>query len=251
MHVGEDTELFLAVSYDVIGIEANPTLVEAASNRFAAEIESGRLEIICTAIAEHRGRVPFAISDAHTAWGSLDPVMIDRNERLGGASYRYVEIDAVRFGDILERYGIPHYLKIDIEGADMACVRALRPFDGRPAFVSLETSATSNQARADDVFAEIAELWTLGYRRFRYKDQSGGVTEVPRDGVWGGPAWHSPATALVIAEALRARHQMVGYGGRWSRTVPARGYNLVRREVMKKPASWCDLHAALSEEPEL
>ena len=31
----------------------------------------------------------------------------------------------IRFGDLIAQYGCPHYLKIDIEGADMMCVNAL------------------------------------------------------------------------------------------------------------------------------
>ncbi|HJU23267.1 MAG TPA: hypothetical protein VJ891_12220 [Casimicrobiaceae bacterium] len=38
---------------------------------------------------------------------------------------------------------MPYYLKIDIEGADLHCVRALARFGKRPKYVSLESTMTS------------------------------------------------------------------------------------------------------------
>ncbi len=43
----------------------------------------------------------------------------------------------------LERYGVPHYLKIDIEGMDTECLKALLPFDVRPDYVSIESDKLS------------------------------------------------------------------------------------------------------------
>ena len=46
MHKGEDTALYLCKGFRVIGIEADPELVEICRKRFINEINSGQLKII-------------------------------------------------------------------------------------------------------------------------------------------------------------------------------------------------------------
>jgi hypothetical protein len=90
---------------------------------------------------------------------------------LAGTRYRMVAVPAVRFEDILAEVGMPHYLKVDIEGFDMLCVRVLRAFDDRPDFLSIESAVSSLDAPFEKVFDELAELWPLGYRPFAYVNQ--------------------------------------------------------------------------------
>jgi len=42
MHKGEDTDFYLKKGFDVVGIEADPTLVVGLRERFAKELDSGR-----------------------------------------------------------------------------------------------------------------------------------------------------------------------------------------------------------------
>ena len=77
---GDDTALYLAHGYAVVAVEANPALVEAGQNRFAAHIRSGRLKIVAKAI--HRsakgGRplgLQFHISNVNNQWSSFDPLV--------------------------------------------------------------------------------------------------------------------------------------------------------------------------------
>lgn len=58
MHNGQDTAFYLAKGFDVVALEANPVLVDAARIRFASEIESGQLQILPEAIAETEGTLP-------------------------------------------------------------------------------------------------------------------------------------------------------------------------------------------------
>jgi hypothetical protein len=88
-----------------------------------------------------------------------------------GFGSEYIEVEAVSFREIIEQFGMPYYLKIDIEGMDLVCVKALHHFPDRPKYLSLETAATSGVAEYHQAFAELAELWTHGYRSFKYIDQ--------------------------------------------------------------------------------
>jgi FkbM family methyltransferase len=243
MHTGEDTARFLSRGLDVVAVEANPELVESAQEDFGEAIRAGRLTIVNSAIAEERGTASFGIADL-TIWSSLDPRMIARNENLANSRYHYVDVPTVPFADVLGDYGVPFYLKVDIEGYDMLCVRALRAYEERPRFISIESNVTVTSADPDAVFDEIAELWTLGYRRFRYVDQSGSQNTVPSGEQWDGPAWHSAWSILAQAQWLRLNHNVAGFGGKWTHLAPAKAYGLVRRKL-GKPMKWYDLHAAL------
>jgi FkbM family methyltransferase len=263
MHTGEDTAFYLAKGFDVVGIEANPALAAEAAERFAGPIAEGRLRIVNAAIAERSGRVPLAVADDATIWSSLSDEFIRRNES-AGTRYRTVEVPAVTFEEVLDDVGIPHYLKIDIEGLDMLCVRALREFDERPAFVSLESHVSIAAASFERVFDELAELFSLGYRRFQYVNQrrhpSVRLPATPREGAAvdarftvdsSGPfgkeapgRWMPIAATLPRAYAIWGHHQMAGYGGRWSGTRPARAYRR-SREALRRRVGWYDLHAGL------
>ncbi|HMS73221.1 MAG TPA: FkbM family methyltransferase, partial [Baekduia sp.] len=140
MHTGQDTANYLAKGFRVVAVEADPALVEAANHRFAGEMADGRLRIVHGAVSEEVGTVALAVADGLTEWSSVSEDFIAR-QRTVGLVTREVEVPAVRFQDVLEVSGIPHYLKIDIEGADMLAVRALRDFEDRPHFVSIETVA--------------------------------------------------------------------------------------------------------------
>jgi FkbM family methyltransferase len=240
MHTGEDTARCLKRGFDVVGIEANPDIVAAASKTFAQEIRSGQLTIVESAISSDRGTARFAVSDEVTVWSSMSPEFIARNER-SGTTYRYIDVETIPFQDVLDRFGVPHYLKIDIEGLDMLCVRALRDYEDRPAFVSIETHASTTTASAAATFDELAELWTLGYRKFRYVGQKQADPPPP---YVSGVAWRSATQAMALAQVLRLQQNFAGNGGLWSTTIPARAYKQVRR-MLHTGTPWYDLQAAL------
>jgi FkbM family methyltransferase len=265
LHTGEDTAFYLAKGFNVAAVEANPDLVSAAEARFAPEIERGRLRLFGVAIAERRATMPLAVADEATVWSSLSPEFVARNEQTSGTRYRYVDVPTVPFADILDEVGIPYYLKIDIEGFDMLCVKALHRFDAKPKFVSIESSATATQASSAAVFDELAELWTLGYRDFKYVNQrrhperrsprppgEGDYVDATFTMESSGPfgeetpgAWMPLARALGWAQLLRLHHGVAGLGGRWSCSAPALAYTRLRKRLGIY-AGWYDLHARLA-----
>jgi FkbM family methyltransferase len=164
MHKGEDTCYYLRKGFRVVAFEANPVLVSECRARFASELQSGRLSIVEGAIVPatcHDDSVIFLMDERKSVLGTIDPAFAQRNLRLGRRCHE-VRVPAVRFAECLERYGVPHYLKIDIEGVDVECVAALREFADQPAYLSLESSKRS----LDDVGAEVGLLSDLRYDRF-------------------------------------------------------------------------------------
>lgn len=100
MHRGEDTAHYLERGFRVVGVEANPELVDVVKDRFAEAIAAGRLTVVGAAVSERSDTVQFSVSDEKTDWGSLDSGFIARNKALG-TRYRTIDVPAVRFADLL------------------------------------------------------------------------------------------------------------------------------------------------------
>ncbi|MCU1284920.1 MAG: methyltransferase FkbM family [Acidobacteriales bacterium] len=165
-HRGEDTDFYLKKGFDVIAVEANPALIPEIRKRFKSQLENGQLSLVEAAIAEHTGEVDFYLSDTESVWGTTKPEWAERNKRLGAESRR-ISVKAVTFGSLLQEYGVPYYLKIDIEGTDLLCLESLTNVSDRPRFVSIE----SNKESWDSLLHEFEMLQSLGYEKFKIIDQ--------------------------------------------------------------------------------
>jgi len=277
MHRGADTEFYLAKGFRVVAVEANPTLVEDVRARLADKIESGGLKILDCAISDYASRADFWINTRDDLWSSLDA-----DESFAWAGCERVEVECRPLSAILEEHGVPYYLKIDIEGADVHCVQALRHCSTKPRYVSFEVSMHD----FEKTFGALAELWQLGYRRFKLVNQARNpevqLPQPPREGKYvehrfdsstSGPfgeetpgpwldvqAMLTKYTDLVRQQSLRTAYEQSGriYGIPVRRIhglvksvynappvkLVRRAYSTVRRREM---GGWFDLHARLGE----
>lgn len=137
MHLGEDSAFYLQKGYRVVGFEANPDLVAHNQSRFVREIDSGRLVVVPGAIAENaQESISFYQHPTKSVWGTITPTWADRNAHRGES--RRIDVDVVDFAAVIRQYGIPWFVKIDIEGADKLCLRTLAEFEERPTYLSIE-----------------------------------------------------------------------------------------------------------------
>lgn len=167
---GQDTANYLSKGYDVVAIEAHPDLVNYCENRFRREIEMGRLAIIQGAILrdghcnEAQGEVEFFVN-SNDAWGT---VIADTSLQYGDrGAHATIKVPVLNLNEIMNQYGVPYYLKTDIEGADIACLEAIERADERPAYVSLESDVDSFRS----VVKELELLERLGYDKFQIINQ--------------------------------------------------------------------------------
>lgn len=156
-NTGENIAKYLTAGYAVLAVEANSKLYSFCRERFASEIEAGRLIILNVAIAPENGPVAFWVNRAKDGWSSILKRMGTRGD--GGDE---ITVQGRRFEEILEEYGVPYYLKVDIEGSDYLCLEALSKFAARPQYISVEA------AEAD----WLQMLYDLDYRRFALIDQA-------------------------------------------------------------------------------
>ena len=166
VHKGEDSAFYLAKGFRVIGFEADPQLAKVIRQRFQSEIRSGRFQLVEGAITDATGEVTFYKNASSTQFGTLYPKWRHRNEQMGHEQ-EAVSVTTVNFADALAQYGVPHYMKIDIEGADHLCLDALMACEVAPDYLSLESDKTDLIA----IKAEISALQSLGYVRFKAVQQ--------------------------------------------------------------------------------
>lgn len=170
MNNGDDTACYLRQGgYRVLAVEADPGLVEQAERRFHAEIHQGRLTILNVGIAGEAGEATFWICDEVSVWNSFDRKIASRDNR----PHHPIQIKTLPFEEILDTWGIPHYLKIDIEGNDLLCVKALH--DPLSRYLSLEAECEGDQENSsdDELLRTLNLLKDVGYRRFKLINQRG------------------------------------------------------------------------------
>jgi FkbM family methyltransferase len=262
MHRGEDTDYYLRRGHRVIGVEANPKLVVELRARFRSEIEAGQLRIIDKAINRQPGVARFAINEVTSVWGTLDSEFVARNEASGAPS-TFIEVECLTFDEVLREHGMPYYLKVDIEGCDLLCIEALRGFDVKPRYVSVESRVTSPQNRIRDAVAEIRLLHRLGYRKFKYVNQAiipNATYDLSLEGEpitfafpddSSGPfgaetrgKWHAFGVAVATGMMLRLTDDICGPGGRLNGLPGAGVVRQARRRLAWHSSPWYDLHAA-------
>jgi FkbM family methyltransferase len=165
-HVGEDTEFYLKKGFKVVAVEANPVLAENLRKKFKSNIADGSLVVVSSAIAETAGEVNFYTNE-RSEWGTVRPGFVERNSHMGSPS-KSITVRAVSFPEVLREHGVPYYLKIDIEGADLICLEGLKQNAEKPRFVSIESEKRTWRA----LLYEFKLLQTLGYSKFKIVDQA-------------------------------------------------------------------------------
>jgi len=255
-HRGEDTDFYLRKGFRVVAVEADPVLAAKLRENFASAIHSGQLAVVEAAVADVPGEIEFFHNEQSSVWGTIHQEWAERNEKMGAPSSR-VKVRAVRFEDLLREFGVPYYLKVDIEGADMLCISALGSVKDKPRFVSVESTKTSWAS----LLAEFDILESLGYRRFqvinqaRIEEQS--EPEPPKEGTYADhkPRFGSsglfgrelPGPWLTRAQALRkyapifVRYRFFGDNTRGQQFM----WRFPKQYQPRVIPDWYDTHAAL------
>jgi hypothetical protein len=220
-HLGEDSEFYLKKGFKVVAVEANPALCADLRTRFAKEITDGRFILVEKAIA--------------------------------GAESTKIAVPSSKFSSLIEQYGMPYYLKVDIEGADHLCLEGLQEFSDRPMYASIEIE----QSSVFEMRESVNLFKQTGYTRFQIVNQGlvPLVQSPPTPALEGQYAVHQfpqGATGLFgkelpgkwltdgqsMAEFIKifARNKLDGL----SKRVPP--LKMLRSRL---PGSWYDLHGAL------
>ena len=224
---GDDTQFYLAKGFRVVAIEANPQLAERNARRFASEILSGQLTLLNLGLADRATVLPFYISLATSEQSSFDGKMARRK-----GPVRETAVETVSPADLWSAFGVPYYLKIDIEGYDQFIIASLRDLPDVPRYVSFECAYEGWNGA-------IGLLSDVGYARFKAVDQmkvpSTKLPQPSREGRYVDHSFHAGSSGPFGAETP----------GDWcsADAVQAALDDLRRRNPDNK--GWIDIHAAL------
>ena len=157
MSEGNDTDFYLEKGFKVLGIEADSKMVEHLRLRFATAISHGRLKLLNFAASSTFGdTVEFFRHEAFQGVSGLDR----HNHLIEG--YTSQSVMTIDWNTILAQFGLPRYLKIDIEGQEAAFLSGMMVRKERPEYISVECHS----------LAPVEKLSDLGYVRFRLIDQN-------------------------------------------------------------------------------
>lgn len=151
MNQGRNLPYYLAKGCRVVAVEAAPNLVSAARERFRDAIVAGDLIVLNVGVAAADGVGEFYLNSEDTVHSSFV------KPAAWGPEWSVVEIPTRPVSKLIEEYGAPWFLKIDVEGYDGVVLRELMTAGVRPPSMSAE-------AHSIDV---ICALIALGYDEFQ------------------------------------------------------------------------------------
>lgn len=162
---GEDSSYFLSHNFNVVGVEANPYLIPYLTSKFKNEIENSTYKLIHKCISDKHENVKFYIS-AHSDWSSTNIHISERQQQ----SVDVLNMETTTICDIIQLYGMPYYMKIDIEGNDNKVLQSLSSYSisELPQFISCESEclgAIPNDTE-EDYLKNLVSLCNLGYSKF-------------------------------------------------------------------------------------
>ncbi len=159
-HNGDDSHYYMSKGYTVVAIEANPFLVEVGQQRFAEEIGNGHLILLNKAISPEKEKVPFYIHPSNSDWSSCHSNIAGSD----GSELLRIIVPGTTLHQLYEAYGVPHYLKVDVEGSDVFVAKEMSEYHTKPEYISFETSR-------HDYAGIFSYLYVAGYKMFQLVNQ--------------------------------------------------------------------------------
>jgi FkbM family methyltransferase len=155
---GDDIPYYLKKADVVVAIEANPSLAEAIGSRFADEVSDGRLVVENCALVVHDSTVPvpFYVHKENHVLSQFPPPKKEEEEQ-----FDKILVPGRKPSDIVNQYGSPYYIKVDLEHFDQQVLEELFSANIHPTYISAECHDVA-------VFATLVSRG--GYNAFKLVD---------------------------------------------------------------------------------
>lgn len=207
LHDGRDTGHYLREGCQVVAIDANPAMCAAAEAQFRNYIRTGQLKIINRGVAERKSQLEFWVCDDVSEWSSFHQEIASRN----GAKHHSIPVDCVPIREIINEFGVAHYMKIDIEGNDRICISGLTS-DTAPRYISIEMDHSCGEQ-------DLQILSRLGYRGFKVICQNDSWHQVTKRNI-GFYEWRPDHFIIRRLRRLRAAPARLLAGRRFGESGP-------------------------------
>jgi len=235
LHHGYDAEFYLNKGFKVIGLEANPLMIERARKNpvLSKAEEEGRLGIVPMALWHEGGQViSFYVNHVKDDWSSINKVWAEK----GAHRSEEIAVATITLDELFEKIGVPYYIKCDLEGADSIFSHQLVKQKCLPAFVSAEACASEIHAH----------FVSAGYDRFQIVNQARHNQVVPpyppREGAHANVAFTGEMSGLFGLELPKEKwipYDEANEGLIMFRMIAKRDFPLLN--------GWLDVHATTQE----
>ncbi len=162
-NIGLYTDIFLKLSKKVVAIDANKELLIQFENNFKELINEGKLVVIHSAITENIGKTTFYtmssvnLSSTSEKWkDNVLPEMFNHVENIN-----IEDVPSTTLDDLICQYGVPDYIKMDIEGGECSAIQGLNQSVG---LISIEVTLPYLYK---EILSIIDKLSQLNYYQFR------------------------------------------------------------------------------------
>lgn len=247
---GYDAQMYLEAGFCVVAVEADPTLVDMGKKRYAAKIESKQLTLLNVAVAPGAspgGNTTFYLNRCKAEWNSFLRTVGCRActapHVINTDACQAVQVSSTRCADLFTEYGTPHYLKLDIEGAESGCFHALKTLAQMESRISLPKLVSAEVSSPE----YIDELHNLGYTKFKLVRQDKLIIDNhSSSGPWGDKAMDC-RTGATWRTYQQVREEMLRVSEPWSGVIGddpcPKGVEDIKKEG--KGTVWYDVHASL------
>jgi FkbM family methyltransferase len=170
-NVGEYAKKLLSTKNvdKVICIEANPNIIQTLKNNLSSY--SHKLEIVNKAVSSVKENVEFFICQQSNVISTCDLNWKDKSRfskstnpsnkwAVTDSAWHKIEIETISIDKLVELYGIPIEIKIDVEGYELNVVKSMSKFYN--CLLSFEWA----EEKLFEMIETIDYLYELGYRDF-------------------------------------------------------------------------------------
>jgi FkbM family methyltransferase len=185
MYDASDTEYYLEEGFKVVAVEANPALANSATHIFSQYIHSGQLAVINAAINSDGQDVELTLSGHDLGSSSIFREKVE--SRVPLATFT---VPGLTTKTLIERYGVPYYIKVDIEGADRLAILGLSTTT-KPRYLSFEIG--------DDLEELMGHLCSIGFAEFKAINQCT-LRDLSNEYTWMDKLSHKVIGALGFRE---------------------------------------------------